>query len=98
MKMFLCSLLCVSLFSSVFSQVPQQTYRNPVISGDFPDPSIIRVGENYYAAGTSSEFAPNYPLYHSVDLINWEKIGFIFFETPEWIEGDRKSTRLNSSH
>ena len=87
MKMFLCSLLCVSLFSSVFSQVPQQTYRNPVISGDFPDPSIIRVGEDYYAAGTSSEFAPNYPLYHSVDLINWEKIGFIFLETPEWIEG-----------
>ncbi|GHT78789.1 beta-xylosidase [Bacteroidia bacterium] len=79
--------LCFVIGTSVFSQTVQPAYRNPVISGDFPDPSVIRVGEDYYAAGTSSEFAPNYPLYHSVDLINWEKTGFIFYETPEWIEG-----------
>jgi beta-xylosidase len=76
------------MFCTVLSaQNVRQTYRNPVIAGDFPDPSIIRVGEDYYAAGTSSEFAPNYPLYHSKDLVNWTRVGFVFQETPEWIIG-----------
>ena len=72
------------LNSSVFAQ----TYRNPVIAGDFPDPTVIRVGENYYAAGTTSDFAPVYPLYHSRDLVNWKLIGSIFNEMPDWVKGD----------
>ena len=51
------------------------TYRNPVIPGDIPDPTVIRVGKMYYAAGTTSDFAPNYPLYESIDLVNWKQIG-----------------------
>jgi len=47
------------------------TYRNPVIAGDFADPSVIRVGDTYYAAGTSSEWGPAYPIYSSKDLVNW---------------------------
>ncbi|GHT46597.1 beta-xylosidase [Bacteroidia bacterium] len=81
----------LSLFLLFCTALPaqniRQTYRNPVIAGDFPDPSMIRVGEDYYAAGTSSDFAPNYPLYHSTDLVNWTRIGFVFPETPEWIAG-----------
>jgi len=41
-------------------------YRNPVIAGDIPDPTVIRVGKMYYASGTTSDFAPNYPVYESV--------------------------------
>ncbi|GHU67479.1 beta-xylosidase [Bacteroidia bacterium] len=71
-----------------FAQNIESTYRNPVIPGDFPDPTGIRVNENYYTAGTSSDYAPNYPIYHSVDLINWNRIGSIFNTPPEWIKGD----------
>ncbi|WP_346862011.1 family 43 glycosylhydrolase [uncultured Draconibacterium sp.] len=64
------------------------TYTNPVIRGDFPDPSIIRVGDTYYAAGTSCDFAPNYPIYESKDLINWERIGSVFNIPPAWSSDD----------
>jgi len=64
------------------------TYANPVIHGDFPDPSIIRVGDMYYAAGTSCDFGPNYPLYESTDLINWNQIGAVFSEPPAWTSDD----------
>jgi beta-xylosidase len=63
---------------SLFAQNIEQTYRNPVIAGDLPDPTVIRVGDNYYAAGTTSEFVPGYPLFHSKDLVNWERIGAVF--------------------
>jgi beta-xylosidase len=70
------------------SQNVECTYRNPIIGGDFPDPTVIRVGDDYYASGTTSDFAPCYPLYHSVDLINWEQIGSIFDNPPSWVKGD----------
>ena len=62
----------------------QSYYMNPVIHGDVADPTIIRVGDTYYAAGTSSEWAPHYPLFRSDDLVNWEQIGHIFQRLPEW--------------
>ncbi|QJE98973.1 family 43 glycosylhydrolase [Luteolibacter luteus] len=63
------------------------TYQNPVIAGDFADPSIIRVGDTFYATGTSSEWAPHYPIYTSKDLVNWEQIGHVFDKMPEWTSG-----------
>jgi xylan 1,4-beta-xylosidase len=55
-----------------------------VIPGDFADPSVIRVGDTFYAAGTSSEWAPYYPLYSSKDLVNWQPLGHVFERMPEW--------------
>jgi xylan 1,4-beta-xylosidase len=63
------------------------TYRNPVIAGDFADPSVIRVGDTYYAAGTSSEWGPAYPIYTSTDLVNWDYVGPIFKTLPDWTMG-----------
>ncbi|MCW1886348.1 family 43 glycosylhydrolase [Luteolibacter flavescens] len=63
------------------------SYKNPVIAGDFADPTIILVGDTYYAAGTSSEWAPHYPIYTSKDLVNWEHVGHIFDKMPEWTVG-----------
>jgi beta-xylosidase len=63
------------------------TYRNPVIAGDFADPSVIRVGDTYYAVGTSSEWGPAYPIYTSKDLVNWDYVGPIFNELPAWTMG-----------
>lgn len=65
----------------------QQTYRNPVISGDFPDPSVIRVDNTYFVAATSSEWGPPYRLYESNDLVNWKYIGGLFNEMPSWTMG-----------
>lgn len=78
------------LMSCALEQKEKETivYRNPVIKGDFPDPTIIRVGDMYYAAGTSNDFVPNYPLYESNDLINWTRIGAVFNEPPAWTSED----------
>ncbi|HEY9575912.1 MAG TPA: glycoside hydrolase family 43 protein [Lachnospiraceae bacterium] len=51
-------------------------YRNPIISGYNPDPSICRVGEDYYIVNSSFEFYPGVPIYHSKNLVNWELEGY----------------------
>jgi xylan 1,4-beta-xylosidase len=50
-------------------------YKNPVISGFHPDPSICRVGEDFYLVTSSFEYFPGVPIFHSRDLVNWEQIG-----------------------
>ena len=50
-------------------------YINPVISGAHPDPSICRVGDNFYIVNSSFEYFPGLPIHHSKDLVNWELIG-----------------------
>lgn len=65
-----------------------QTYTNPVIAGDFPDPSVIRVGHDYYAATTTGGWSPHFPILHSRDLVNWKIIGSVFEQKPAWIKSD----------
>lgn len=50
-------------------------FTNPVISGFHPDPSICRVGEDYYLVTSSFEYFPGVPLFHSRDLVHWRQIG-----------------------
>lgn len=49
--------------------------QRPVIPGFHPDPSICRVGDAYYLATSSFEYAPGVPLFRSTDLRSWEQIG-----------------------
>lgn len=63
-------------------------YHNPVRAGDFPDPSVIRVGPDYWATATSSEWAPHFPLLHSRDLVHWELKGPVFSERPGWAKAN----------
>lgn len=53
------------------------TYVNPVIPGYYPDPSVCRVGEDYYLVNSSFEFFPGVPLWHSRDLVKWEQLGHV---------------------
>ncbi|WP_166335948.1 family 43 glycosylhydrolase [Sphingobacterium chungjuense] len=76
--------LSLLLLCLVLSCSAQQKFTNPVISGDLPDPSVIRVNDTYYATSTSSEWAPFYPYFKSNDLVNWKQIGHIFEVQPEW--------------
>ncbi len=57
-----------------FPATPAQ-YRNPIISGFQPDPSIVRVRDDYYLVNSSFAFFPGIPIYHSRDLVNWEQLG-----------------------
>ncbi|WP_019639592.1 glycoside hydrolase family 43 protein [Paenibacillus fonticola] len=50
-------------------------YANPVIPGFYPDPSICRVGDDYYLVTSSFEYFPGVPIFHSRDLVNWQQIG-----------------------
>ena len=50
-------------------------YSNPVKRGFFPDPSIVRVNEDYYMVNSSFQHFPAIPISHSVDLVHWEIIG-----------------------
>ena len=50
-------------------------YKNPIIKGFHPDPSICRVGEDYYLVTSSFEYFPGIPVFHSKDLVNWTQIG-----------------------
>ena len=53
------------------------TAKNPILSGFYPDPSICRVGEDYYLVTSSFVYAPGVPIFHSRDLAHWEQIGNI---------------------
>lgn len=50
-------------------------YENPILPGFHPDPSICRVGGDYYLVVSSFEYFPGLPIYHSRDLVNWTHIG-----------------------
>jgi len=68
-------------------------YKNPVYRGMHPDPSIVRVGEDYYMVNSSFMFFPCIPISHSRDLVHWEVIGHAITR-PDWaglkgLEGGR---------
>ena len=52
-----------------------QSYSNPVIPGFYPDPSVCRVGNDFYLVNSSFEYFPGIPIWHSKDLIHWNQIG-----------------------
>ena len=53
------------------------TAKNPILNGFYPDPSICRVGDDFYLATSSFVYAPGVPVFHSRDLAHWEQIGNI---------------------
>ena len=51
------------------------TLRNPILRGFNPDPSIVRVGDDYYIATSTFEWCPGVLIHHSRDLANWRLVG-----------------------
>lgn len=74
-------------FAEVTGVCYEDTYHNPVRTGMFPDPSIVRVGEDYYMVNSSFIFFPCIPISHSRDLIHWHIIGHAITD-PDWAELD----------
>lgn len=54
-----------------------KTYTNPILPGFYPDPSICRVGEDYYLVTSSFSYFPGVPIFHSRDLVNWRQLGHV---------------------
>src|ERR1035437_8976062 len=79
--LFVCFVLVLINSSSVASA--QTTYRNPVIPGFHPDPSVCRVGDDYYLVTSTFEYFPGVPVFHSKDLVNWEQIGHCLTRVPQ---------------
>ena len=52
-----------------------QEYRNPVIPGYHPDPSVCRVGDTFYLVNSSFQYFPGVPIFQSKDLVHWQQIG-----------------------
>lgn len=54
---------------------PPGSYLNPVLPGFQPDPSIVKVGKDFYLVTSTFSWFPGLPIYHSTDLVNWRLIG-----------------------
>ena len=61
------------------------TFTNPLFYDEFSDPDILRVGDDYYLAGTTMHAVPGLVILHSKDLVNWENVSYCFdrFDFPE---------------
>ena len=92
---FICGLILLGLARPATAQV---FYQNPVLAGDHPDPSIIRVGKDYWATCTSSAWGPLFPLLHSTDLVNWEQTGAVLPHRPDWAIGDFWAPEISEFH
>src|SRR5258708_778550 len=56
------------------AMTPDPKYRNPVIPGFHPDPSLCRVGDDYYLVTSTFEYFPGVPIFHSRDLVHWRQM------------------------
>lgn len=75
-------LLSLSLFAALApllacGEEAAPTFTNPILSGFYPDPSICRVGDDYYLVNSTFEYFPGVPIFHSKDLVNWRQIGHV---------------------
>ncbi len=78
MKWFAVKSLLLVVFLALVagcSEQNPQTFSNPIIPGFYPDPSICRVGDDYYLVNSSFEYFPGVPIFHSKDLVHWRQIG-----------------------
>lgn len=65
----------------------------PVIPGFFPDPSVCRVGEDYYLVNSSFEYAPGIPIWHSRDLRTWTQLGNVLTRESQFPAGVSAASR-----
>ncbi len=88
MKLFvLINLLSFTTLVGLNAQAPPENFNNPILSGFHPDPSICRVGDDYYLVNSTFVWFPGLPIYHSKDLVNWKLIGHAV-DRPDMVDFD----------
>ena len=76
------------LFSCLGLNMESQSdleFTNPILAGFYPDPSICRVGDDYYLVNSTFAYFPGIPVFHSKDMVNWKLIGHVM-DRPEQME------------
>jgi xylan 1,4-beta-xylosidase len=91
-------LASVSSLTAASQQTAPAAISNPIIPGDHPDPTIIRVGSTYWTASTSGGWAPVFPLFRSTDLRHWKPSGAVFPDAPSWASGSFWAPELVYDH
>ena len=79
-------------YKSFYQEV--KTYTNPVLPGDHPDPTLLKVGDDFYHCGSTFHFTPYMPIYHSKDLVHWEVIGRVLPPSKAAWVSDRPSAGI----
>ncbi len=64
----------------------------PVLAGFYPDPSVCRVGDAYYLANSSFEYAPGVPIHRSIDLVSWTPLGHVLERDEQWPAGQSRDS------
>ena len=67
--------------------LPAGHYRNPVLAGFHPDPSITRAGDRFYLVASTFSFFPGIPVFESTDLVHWRQIGNVI-DRPSQLDFD----------
>lgn len=62
------------------------TSQRLILPGDYPDPTIVKIGDSYWASATTSNWMPAYPILKSPDMVNWTTVGHIFNKLPDWAD------------
>ena len=86
-KKSFCTLILIIAFQTLINaqSTSPELFINPILPGYHPDPSICRVGEDYYLVNSSFEWYPGLPVFHSKDLVNWELISYAV-QRPKQVE------------
>ena len=63
-------------------------YYNPILQGCYPDPSMVRRGDDYFLVNSSFSMFPGVPIFHSKDLVNWKQIGHVL-DRPSQLKVER---------
>ncbi len=75
------------------AQQEVKTFTNPILAGFNPDPSITRVGDDYYMVNSSFGYFPGIPVLHSKDLVNWNQIGAVLDENQQMNLDEQRISR-----
>ncbi len=78
MKKYQWLLIVMIILLSVIACQKSETrmFRNPILPGFYPDPSICQVGDDFYLVNSTFEYFPGVPVHHSKDLVHWKLIGY----------------------
>lgn len=76
-------LLAAVLFHAKIAVSQTVTFVNPILSGFYPDPSIVQAGSDYYLINSTFSYFPGIPVFHSRDLKNWKQIGNVIDRTSQ---------------
>src|SRR6187549_2332088 len=65
----------VSMAATLCLSAQSLTLTNPILTGFYPDPSVVKVGTDYYLVNSTFAYFPGLPIFHSKDLKNWKQVG-----------------------